>query len=228
MGVQGVIDFQQTGESLPQEDLHKLLEYFGTLDCSILALFEAMSGGISWGELVVVLRPLPLLYTMIFLFFICVSIFAVVNIVTGVFVENAMHSAQKDKDTIVQDEVCEKQEYVKRIRGVFQDMDIDDRGEITLERFEDAVQDENMHAYLTFMGLDINEVRTLFFLLDRDQTGCIDIEEFLVGCLRLKGEARGLDMAKLLYEVEFLVHVVEGMSGQALSLVERGEKARGG
>merc|ERR1712113_804230 len=42
------------GGELPEEQ-EKLLEYFGTIPSSMLALFETMSEGVHWGEL---LEPL--------------------------------------------------------------------------------------------------------------------------------------------------------------------------
>jgi len=62
------------------------------------------------------------------------------------------------------------------------------------------------------MGLDIDQVRTLLTLLDRDQNGEVDIEEFITGCLRLKGGAKSLDMAILQYQVEWVVNSVETLN----------------
>merc|ERR1712192_143744 len=75
--------------------------------------------------------------------------------------------------------------------------------------FETVVADQKMVAYWNALGLDITDAKSLFVLLDRDHTGTIDIEEFLVGMLRLKGGARSLDMAKLQMEVEWMVEAME-------------------
>jgi len=207
--VQGVVVFCNTEDKWESTDTAALRDNFGTLDRSFLALFEAMSGGVSWGELLDVLKPLPLMYTLIFLTFIAFAIFGVVNIVTGVFVENAMQSGIQDRDTIVQEELLEKETYVEKIKLCFQELDIEHHGCIGLAEFQQAVEDKKVVALINAIGLDITDVQSLFILLDRDQSGSIDIEEFLVGCLRLKGVARTLDIAKLQLEVEFLVHVVD-------------------
>merc|ERR1712203_4802 len=85
--------------------------------------------------------------------------------------------------------------------------------------FEEAVEDASMVAYFSALGLEIADVKSLFVLLDRDQTGSIDIEEFLVGCLRLRGEARSLDLAKLQFESEWMVQSLENLTLQVRYLV---------
>ena len=35
--------------------------------------------------------------------------------------------------------------------------------------------------------------------------GVVEIEEFLMGCLRLRGQARAIDTAKLLYDQNWLI-----------------------
>jgi len=210
--VQGVVAFCRSEDKWDSSDTVVLRDYFGTLDRSFLALFQAMAGGVSWGELLDSLRPLPFAYTVIFLFFIAFAIFGVVNIVTAVFVENAIHNGISDRDTLVEDEMKEKKKYVEKIKVLFQDLDFDGGGTIGLEEFNQAVSDPQTVALINAIGLDITDVQSLFLLLDRDQSGVIDIEEFLVGCLRLKGEARALDFAKVELEMDFLVQAIDNIA----------------
>jgi len=216
--VQGVVAFCDSQDKWESSDTAALRDSFGSLDRSFLALFEAMSGGISWGELLDSLKPLPVIYSIIFLTYVAFAIFGVVNIVTGVFVENAMQSGIFDRDTLVQEEMLEKEQYVERIKVCFEELDIDKNGCIGLDEFKEAVSDSKMVALINALGLDITDVQSLFILLDRDQSGSIDIEEFLVGCLRLKGEARSLDIAKMQIEVEFLVHAVDNIASNVKAI----------
>merc|ERR1712129_78461 len=59
-------------------------------------------------------------------------------------------------------------------------------------------------AYFSRLGVDVNESEKLFMLLDEDGSGCIDKTEFLIGCLRLKGHAKTLDLAILRREVQLI------------------------
>merc|ERR1712107_826755 len=49
-------------------------------------------------------------------------------------------------------------------------------------------------------GISVSEAWGLFRLLDLDNSGGVDIHEFTMGCLRLKGEARTIDVATMMYE----------------------------
>merc|ERR1712150_20806 len=53
---------------------------------------------------------------------------------------------------------------------------------------------------------DITDVESLFDLLDNDQSGTIDVSEFLQGCFKLKGEASGLSMALVGLKCSWLMH----------------------
>mmetsp|Transcript_66684 Transcript_66684/g.168165 ORF Transcript_66684/g.168165 Transcript_66684/m.168165 type:complete len:602 (-) Transcript_66684:148-1953(-) len=184
----------------------RLQERFGSLDTSILSLFEAMSNGVSWGILYDILRPLNFSYRLVFIVYISFALFAMVNVVTSVFVDGAVQSSNRDHDNLIQEELRHKEEYIASMHTLFIEMDDDNSGFISLDEFRQAIHDERIVAYFHVLGLAIEDVETLFVLLDRDRTGAIDIEEFLLGCMKLKGEAKSLDLAKLTYESEWLVH----------------------
>jgi len=206
---QGAADFCHHYSSkcdTPDDIVTELLDNFGTLERSSLSLFYSMSGGISWGLLIQSMKPLHWSFTALFISFICCAFFAVVNIVTGVFVECAMQNSQLDRETIIQEELQRKQIYIRCMQEMFEALDADGNGEIGLVEFQAAILDERMVANFNALGLEITEVETLFSLLDRDSSCSIDMEEFLVGCMRLKGEAKSLDLAKVCLESEWLVY----------------------
>mmetsp|Transcript_7701 Transcript_7701/g.17245 ORF Transcript_7701/g.17245 Transcript_7701/m.17245 type:complete len:106 (+) Transcript_7701:2-319(+) len=60
-----------------------------------------------------------------------------------------------------------------------------------------------MKALFASIGLDASDVWTLFKLLDIDGGSMLELEEFIAGCLRLKGNATSVDLAKLSYEHKF-------------------------
>merc|ERR1711972_726409 len=112
-------------------------------------------------------------------------------------------------------EVEQKVEFVETMQRVFEELDTNGSGTLSLDEFEKQIDDENVLTFLSTLELDIDQVRTLLTLLDLDQNGEVDIEEFITGCLRLKGGAKSLDMAILQYQVEFMLHSVTSM-GKAL------------
>uniref|UniRef100_A0A7S4QXF7 EF-hand domain-containing protein n=1 Tax=Alexandrium monilatum TaxID=311494 RepID=A0A7S4QXF7_9DINO len=193
-----------TGEKWRAPETQELITHYGTLDRSILTLFMAMSGGQDWGMYYDALRELSAQYRALFLLYITFAIFAVVNIVTGVFVESAMQSNNTDREVIVLEEMESKKTYLKSMREVFDEMDEDDTGCITMEEFERKLNDQRVIAYFNALKLDVSDARTVFRLLDYDQSNEVNIDEFISGCYRLQGESRSLDMKIMQCEVQFL------------------------
>merc|ERR1712045_103249 len=61
--------------------------------------------------------------------------------------------------------------------------------------------DPRVQAFFMSLELEAIEARRLFRLLDIDETGSVDSEEFVVGCMCLKGGAKTMDVAALFMEV---------------------------
>lgn len=101
------------------------------------------------------------------------------------------------------------------MQEVFDELDSNSSGALSLEEFERHINDEKIIAYMSQLGLDVSQIRTLFKLLDADRTGEVDLEEFVSGCLRLRGGAKNLDLAILTYQVEFLVDHLKDMAGSS-------------
>lgn len=211
----GVTSFALTAKKEPLRalpaDAEEMARYFGSIPHTTVSLYMAMSGGVDWGEIYETLSPLPFEYKFTFLIFITFSVMALLNIVTAVFVESAMQRSQTDRELIVQMEQETKLQFVDTMQRVFEELDQNGSGTLTLDEFEMQIQDENILSYLSSLDLEIDQVRTLLTLLDRDQNGEVDIEEFITGCLRLKGGAKSLDMAILQYQIEWMMHNVEDM-----------------
>eukprot|EP00929_Paragymnodinium_shiwhaense_P054357 TRINITY_DN27239_c0_g2_i1.p1 TRINITY_DN27239_c0_g2~~TRINITY_DN27239_c0_g2_i1.p1 ORF type:complete len:712 (-),score=180.93 TRINITY_DN27239_c0_g2_i1:330-2465(-) len=189
-------------DELTADDVVLLSAFFGRLDSSMHSLFTAMSGGRDWVEYYDVLRLLPIWYRLLFLLFISFSVFAVVNVVTGVFVESAIQTSGSDKEAIIKEELDSKFRYLQNMQEVFMEMDADGTGGITLDEFQEHLGDQRVIAYFNSLKLDVSDATMLFRLLDSDNSGSVDVEEFLDGCQRLKGEARSLDIASLKLELE--------------------------
>eukprot|EP00930_Biecheleria_cincta_P038821 TRINITY_DN26689_c0_g1_i1.p1 TRINITY_DN26689_c0_g1~~TRINITY_DN26689_c0_g1_i1.p1 ORF type:complete len:612 (-),score=114.48 TRINITY_DN26689_c0_g1_i1:380-2035(-) len=197
-----VTDHFKSSEMWNDPSYADLRQNFGTLDRAVLSLYMAMSGGNDWGAYYDSIASLPFIYSFLYLVFITFSVFAVVNIVTGVFVDSAMQANLVDKDILVHEELEEKKEYLEEVRLIFHALDSDSSGTITLSELENGLQHEKLEAYFRALKLDVSDAAMLFKLLDKSNSQAISIEDFVDGCYKLQGEATAMDTKMTFLEVQ--------------------------
>merc|ERR1719361_3397704 len=72
-------------------------------------------------------------------------------------------------------------------------------GRLSWEEFVTQLEAPGIEKFFESMEIEPLEARGLFFLLDTDESGFIDAEEFTQGFLRLRGPARAIDVSTLIY-----------------------------
>jgi len=179
----------------------QLVEFYGSLLDSMITLFMAITGGDDWRQLLEPLQKVSwYFYTPFFIFYVAFTVFGVMNILTAIFVEAAGRISNIDRDLVIQEQMAQTDEHANALRKVFHDADVDGTLQLELHTFESHLRDRDVLAYLKFLEIDVYEARELFQLLDVDETGAVDIDEFVIGMMRLKGAAKGVDVANLMYE----------------------------
>lgn len=119
------------------------------------------------------------------------------NILTGVFVENAMKLAEPDVAEIVMEKRKADAQEVQELKRLCSSLDVDGSGLISEAEF--AVQMRNpssyLRTYLEGLGLDKMAVKRFFAMLsDGSGTQEVDVETFAQGCLKIRTPATALDM----------------------------------
>lgn len=120
-----------------------------------------------------------------------------------------MQRSRSDRELMTQNELTAKREFLETMQGVFNELDEDGDNCIELEDLAAKLQKPKIGAYFSSLGVDVDQVSKLFKLLDSDGSGNIDSEEFMFGCLKLRGEAKSLDIAILHSELRFISQRVE-------------------
>ncbi|CAJ1342904.1 unnamed protein product [Effrenium voratum] len=195
---------------LPEPELASALLYYGSVTNTMLSLFMSIAGGCSWDLVIAPLQHISLVWTLVFLFFISFTYFAVLNVVTGVFCQSAIESAQNDHLAVVQSILENKEAHLTKIKALFSKFGVDDEGDeetahITFPMFEEKIGTPEVRDYFESLRLDVSDAWTFFKMLDLDGGGAIALDEFLMGCLRLRGQARAIDVGKILHEQSWLI-----------------------
>lgn len=188
-------------------DVHteELRRYFGTLSLSMLSLFMSMSGGEDWINVMSALAPLSAEYIVAFLVFVTVALLAFLNVITAVFIETAMQQAQNDKELMVQQELADQENYMSIMREVYNELDTNNNGEVSFDEFHLHINDARIQAYLQRLELDASQIQMLFKLLDTDRSGGVEAHEFVSGCMKLRGQAKAVDVAFLTSQVNYIL-----------------------
>lgn len=187
------------------------IDKFMTVRRSMLTLLKAAFGGEDWGSHFETLWLVGNEAGMIFLGYMAIMLMAVLNVITGVFVEHTMATVKEDRDIAIEgeldDESCQVQNLKDLFLAVQQDIRSTDDASpvaadmlITEEEFYKIVGHDKVRAYFAVLGLDVAHAQGLYKLLDCDGDGEVGLDEFVLGCLRLKGEAKAVDCATLMYE----------------------------
>merc|ERR1712224_480903 len=94
--IQILVDLRETSE-LDRTDAMNLEHYWSTLPRAALTLFEAISGGVSWDEIVSPLMDISPKLGVGFCMYVAFSTLALMNVITGIFVNGAITSADSEK-----------------------------------------------------------------------------------------------------------------------------------
>lgn len=196
---------------------HEFSKYYNSLPRSLLTLYQSISGGLDWNEAVEpLMKDFSPWFGVLFCLYIAFTVLALMNVVTGVFVESALQSAREDKDIYI----------VNHIRGLIEAMSLDEDGRIAWGQFEAQLSTPEMAEIFNFIDVDPMEARGLFKLLDINGIGSVDPEEFLDGCLRLRGSAKALDLALLMREVKKLKSISMEQNAELMQALDGAKKQR--
>lgn len=193
------------GARMDDKEIQTLHKYWGSFWQALYTLFLTVTGGIDWGDASDSLLVTGYHSMFLYIAYVALTTFAVLNVVTGVFVENARNTALHDRDVQVHEQLYSQRMYNKSLLKIFDEVDVDCDGRVSQEDLERHLGDEKVSAYLSSLGLTGVEARRLFKLLDVAEAGSVDAEEFVNGCMCLRGNAKTLDVVALMMEQKKIV-----------------------
>ncbi|CAE7808134.1 Cacna1h, partial [Symbiodinium sp. CCMP2592] len=174
---------------LPEFELRMCEKYYASVSDTMISLFMCIAAGVSWENVIAPLRLISGMWALVFILYVSFTYFAVLNVVTGVFCQSAIESAQNDHATMVQSILKNKEAHIAKIHGLFSQLGTENTGVITFANFNEKINTPQVRAYFELLGLDV-WAWSFFKLLDLDDSGDVAVEEFLMGCLRTRGYAK--------------------------------------
>jgi len=187
------------------EQAPQLSSHFSSLGVTMKSLFMAISGGIDWNLIFDSVADLSWTLQLSFVLYITFMVYAMLNIVTGLFIERALKVVKQDRDHGIIEEQHDLQFYERRLFGLFNRLDKDVNGRLDWNEFQAVLENPHVQAYFNWLDIDIIQAKNVFHLLDTNGNGTLSVEEFLIGCRELRGRASTIDMKMLRIEFKALL-----------------------
>jgi len=188
----------------------EMVQRFGSMERILISLFQATTGGIDWGDLSDLLCRISPVACYIFYAYISMMCFAILNILTGICVNNAHKAADDDMDLCTED-VLKNDVNVARLRkilvtrrkstGSVSSLDSDAGGTLTWAQLKVHLGDPMVRAYFKKIGLEPWQLRSFFHLLQvGDEEPEVEMDQFIRGCMRLRCSVKNIDLMAALHE----------------------------
>lgn len=196
----------------------ELRKYWANVPESMLTLFMAISQGLNWEDAMEPLRDVSALAVVLVILYVVITVFAILNVVTGVFLNTAIESARADKDVATIRQVHAKAQQVEALQQIFREIDRENDNEVNFEDVRNAMSSGELSSFMESLGISTDDVRTLFMLLDSEHKGLIDLDEFVSGCMQLHGPAKSMQMAKMSYENKLTRQALQSLKKEILKM----------
>jgi len=173
----------------------EVFQSWGNFTRSVVTMFEITLA--NWGPPCwLLLNNVDEWWGLFFVLYKCSFGFAVVQVITSVFIQQTFKVASRDEEVMIKERAAATQAYIKSLDRLFNALDESGDGAITWDEFESVLTDEKMKAWFAAIEVDAHELSSLFELLD-DGDGQILRDEFIDSIKKLKGPAKSTDLLSL-------------------------------
>lgn len=177
---------------------------FGSLLRAMSSLYMAVTGGNDWAFYLNIVARAGIPYEILFFLFTFVFVFALLNILTGIFVEKAVVAAQPDREEMIAEQCRKRIQDAAEFHHLCCVLDADHTGTISRDEFMSSMRSELMRSYMAAKGIEVRDVDLFFDIVGASDADEVSIERFVQGCMNIKGMATNFDMQKLLVHVDGL------------------------
>lgn len=193
-------------EGVPDAAQTKLMyEKFGSVQRGLLSMFECISGGEDWGPIYSLASSAGLISSVCFLTYVFFVWLSLANIITAIFVDNALKMAKPDSEQKALEKRREDLTSIQHLKSIFLSMDTNNSSVLTYAELKRGLRDFSITSFFDAIGLDVQDVELFFRLLTEiSKNDAVDMEAFVSGCLRMKGTASNVDVVSILHQTKSL------------------------
>jgi len=156
--------------------------------------------------------------------------FAIVRVISGVFLHETFKTAASDDDLMVLQKMRAQQRHGSKMRQFLSKADSSGDGTLHREELKKVLFNPVVKMWLSAQELDVMDADLLFDLLDNGD-GEITGRELIGGVARLKGPARSIDLYSLMHMTSCLEStmktVLEEVAAVKCGIVHHSSKGQG-
>lgn len=169
-------------------------KYWGSVSTGMNSLFGATSGGEDWFTIAAPLREVGNGCYFFFILYMGFFLIVILNTFSSLFVQSVLENQEKDSAAIIEAEMEKKDMYIAQLQEFFDHIDDDSDGAVSHDEFVKHADDPRLHAWAAYLGIDLTDARHFFSVLSNNGAVTVDIDSFVVGCIKLKGSAKSIDV----------------------------------
>eukprot|EP00747_Dinoflagellata_sp_TGD_P122458 gnl/TRDRNA2_/TRDRNA2_173633_c4_seq7.p1 gnl/TRDRNA2_/TRDRNA2_173633_c4~~gnl/TRDRNA2_/TRDRNA2_173633_c4_seq7.p1 ORF type:complete len:264 (-),score=38.43 gnl/TRDRNA2_/TRDRNA2_173633_c4_seq7:210-1001(-) len=198
--MQGFTGLLQSDTELDESKIDQIQNAFGSVAMTMITLYQTVVGGSEWFDLI---RLSGSFYAFGFILFIGFFNFALFNILTGLFVEQALQAAQPDEEAVLFKQRVDELRARDAMLDFCSGMDADGSGSLSREEFAEHVKTPKGRHVMKLQGIDVQDAESFFqFLLNANGEEELNLELFTDCALKMRGFAKSMDLQILHYEVK--------------------------
>eukprot|EP00929_Paragymnodinium_shiwhaense_P103177 TRINITY_DN6648_c0_g5_i1.p1 TRINITY_DN6648_c0_g5~~TRINITY_DN6648_c0_g5_i1.p1 ORF type:complete len:719 (-),score=134.08 TRINITY_DN6648_c0_g5_i1:115-2271(-) len=187
-----------TDDKLDEETKLELYRYFGTFTHSVFSMYE-----VTLGNWVPISRSLidniSEMWMIFFLGYRTVVGFAVLKVMTGIFIAETFRVASTDDDIMIMQRERQVKTHIKRMTTLLHEADDSQDGCLDMEEFRDILSDSRVQKWLAAQEIEVKDADLVFQMVDFNGDGRLSVEDLVRGFARLKGPAKAMDVVTVVH-----------------------------
>lgn len=213
------------------------IDKFGNVGAAMNSLLESISGGRDWNEIGRIFLEVSVFEYMVFVSFIMFAFIAILNVITGIFVEHAGRVNRVDHDLAIESQLQTSQFLIESLKKIFKKAckraNKKDHEFLFLNDLCAHLERPGVIEHLQALDVNPTEALRIFSLVDKKKTGKVGIDEYVHALVKLEGAAKSLDMIAVMYELKSIDKALsksKAASAQRFNdlerILEHGHRAR--
>jgi len=187
-----------------------LLKHYNSFESTMFSLFKVISGGASWGELLIPLEKISRWqFRLMYSLYIIIFFFGVRPGLLAVFIGYTNRMWLDDQES----QKCEELQGEVITADSLKHLLIEEQSkEGTISRTKlTKILEGKGEAHLKKLGLELEAVLGLFKLLDKTETNRVSINELISGLIELKHNPANLSVVTMMYESQRILFQISAL-----------------